>query len=116
MSGRTMLAIRHRVDGTVVGVAEFLESNPDDERPWLGLLIIRGDQQRQRYGSEALRALLEYGAQARGWPVVRIAVNASDQRAMRFWQQHGFHPYRRLMRRLAGGEMPTACMERDLRA
>jgi RimJ/RimL family protein N-acetyltransferase len=92
-SGRTMLSIRRRADQTVVGVAEFLEHNPDDDRPWLGLLIIRGDLQRQGHGSEALRGLLEYGTQARGWPELRIAVNEPDQGAMHFWQQEGFRPY-----------------------
>ena len=54
MSGRTMLCIRRRADLAVVGVAELLDSHPDDGCPWLGLLIIRRDQQRRGYASEAL--------------------------------------------------------------
>jgi RimJ/RimL family protein N-acetyltransferase len=112
VTGRTMLTIRCKQDGAPIGTAEFLDENPSDGHPWLGLLLIRGDLQGQGYGSEALDVLLDYFGKERCWPIVRLAVKQQDQRAMRFWQRHGFTPFKTIIQRLAGGETKIVCMQR----
>jgi RimJ/RimL family protein N-acetyltransferase len=115
LSGRAMLAIRRAGDGALIGTAEFMDEHPDGGEPgWLGLLLIRGDAQRQGYGSEALEALLDHVATDRRWRRVRVAVAQHDEAALRFWYRHGFFAYASVVRRLPGGETVFTCLERCL--
>ena len=44
--------------GDPVGVLDWLEENPADGRPWIGLVMIRADAQGRGFGTEAAEALL----------------------------------------------------------
>ncbi|MEW6047544.1 MAG: GNAT family N-acetyltransferase [Bacillota bacterium] len=113
--GRHMWAILRKSDAAAVGLADFLDDNPFDHTPWLGLLVIRGDLQGQGYGTEALEALLAYFRDDRLWPVVRIGVIAANRRALAWWQRRGFRPIHTVRRRLPAGETEIICLERQLR-
>ncbi len=72
--GRFLLGIYHKDAGEAVGVADFLEQNPDDGLPWLGLLIIHRVHQGQGLGLEAYRRLAEHFRTDRDWQVLRLGV------------------------------------------
>lgn len=109
--GRHMWAIWRKPDGAPIGLTDFLEENPSDHLPWLGLLIIRGDLQGQGYGTETLDALLAYFCDDRRWPVVRIGVVATNTHTLGWWQRRGFRPVRTVRQRLPAGETEIVCLE-----
>ncbi|WP_324718216.1 GNAT family N-acetyltransferase [Carboxydochorda subterranea] len=112
--GRHMWAICRKPDGAAVGMVDFLDENPSDHVPWIGLLIIRGDLQGQGYGTEALQALLDHFRRDRGWTTVRIGVIASNTAALAWWQRRGFQPIGTVHRRLPAGECEIVRLERRL--
>jgi RimJ/RimL family protein N-acetyltransferase len=89
--GRTMAGIFLKEGGESVGVLDWMEENPADGKPWLGLLIIRADRQRHGFASEALDAFVER-LRARGVRTVRAAVVERDEGARAFARRLGFEP------------------------
>ncbi len=69
--GRCLLGIYRKNSDEAVGVADFLEHNPADGFPWLGLLIIHGAQQGQGLGRETYQRLAEHFQTDRGWAILR---------------------------------------------
>ena len=108
--GRFLLGIYRKDTGEAVGTADFLEQNPDDGLPWLGLLIIHRVQQGQGLGREAYRRLAEHFRTDRDWQVLRLGVLRENRSALAFWRRLGFSP-------VAGGDATgrTICRECDLR-
>lgn len=114
--GRRMWAMYRRGDPAPVGVVDFLDPNPQDGYPWIGLLMVRADCQRQGYGTEALEGLLRHGRQRLGWRAVRIGVLAANGAALAWWQRRGFRAYGRKTLRFAAGELEVILLERRLQA
>lgn len=105
--GRFLLGIYRKGTGDAVGVVDFLEQNPDDGFPWLGLLIIRRDQQGQGIGHEAYERLAEYFRTDRGWQVLRLSILRQNLPAFAFWRHLGFRP-------VSGDAGAAICLEHDL--
>jgi RimJ/RimL family protein N-acetyltransferase len=87
--GRTFAAIVSRVDGAVVGVLDWLDENPSDGEPWLGLVMVRADRQRDGIAAEAVGGLLAH-LQARGAAAVRAGVIARNPAGLALLQGLGF--------------------------
>lgn len=82
------LAIRRSPDGSLVGTAALLVPHPGG-CPWIGLLIIRGDEQAQGLGREAALAI-EDALAKEGWHEVRLGVLKNTERAFSFWTSVGY--------------------------
>lgn len=90
MPGGHVLGIYLKATGEAVGQANFLEENPDDGMPWLGLLMIAAPHQRQGLGREAFDALADHFRTTYGWPALRLGVLAPNTAGIAFWQALGF--------------------------
>ncbi len=90
--GRCLLGIYRKNSDEAVGVADFLEHNPADGFPWLGLLIIHGAQQGQGLGRETYQRLAEHFQTDRGWAILRLGVLRENRPALAFWRHLGFRP------------------------
>jgi GNAT superfamily N-acetyltransferase len=78
-----------KLDDTYIGVLDYLVENPNDQYPWLGLLVIHGDYQGYGFGSQAF-ALYEKEMRNRGVKHVRIGVLKDNEKARSFWKALGF--------------------------
>ncbi|WP_251555178.1 GNAT family N-acetyltransferase [Neobacillus muris] len=81
-----------KLDDTYIGVLDYLEENPKDRFPWLGLLMIHADYQGFGFGEQAY-ALFEKELVKRGLHTVRIGVIKENQKAKQFWKKIGFTYY-----------------------
>lgn len=105
---RFLLGIYRKDTDEAIGIADFLEQNPADGFPWLGLLLIHGSHQGQGLGREAYDRLAEHVQTDRGWPVLRLGVLRANRPAFAFWRWLGFRPVSRDI----GSE--AICLERHL--
>ncbi len=89
--GRHMLGVYLKETSEAVGLADFLEEDPEDGQPWLGFLMIARAYQRQRLGTEAFECLAKYFKDHYGWPSLRVGVMKTNTGALAFWRRLGFH-------------------------
>ncbi|CAN7764393.1 GNAT family N-acetyltransferase [Paenibacillus sp. LjRoot153] len=75
-----------------VGFILFLEKNPNDGFPWIGLLMIHENYKRKGYGKAAFRLLEKYLHEQR-CSTVRIGILKANQPAKIFWESLGFTYY-----------------------
>jgi RimJ/RimL family protein N-acetyltransferase len=87
---RHMLGLYIKDTGEAVGLADYLEDNPEDGQPWLGFLMIARVHQRQGLGTEAFSRLAEYFKNHYGWPSLRVGVMKANTAALAFWRRLGF--------------------------
>ena len=107
---RHPLAVRLRADDRVVGWADLLEHHPRDGVPWIGLLELHADVQRQGYGREAAGALAQW-ARERGAPALRLGVDDGNDAALAFWTSLGYVEVDRRERRGPSGPLAVAVLE-----
>ena len=90
MPGSHVLGIYLNGTDEPVGQANYLEENPDDGMPWLGLLMIARQLQGQGLGTEAFQRLAAFFRETYGWPVLRLGVLKQNAPALVFWERRGF--------------------------
>ncbi|MET7490377.1 bifunctional GNAT family N-acetyltransferase/NUDIX hydrolase [Streptomyces sp. NPDC005538] len=80
-----------RSAGRLVGIAITLGTHPDpeDEDPWIGLLMVDAAQQQQGYGRQ-LATLVEDRFRAAGRTAVRLAVLDNNPKGLAFWTALGY--------------------------
>ncbi|WP_404816980.1 GNAT family N-acetyltransferase [Streptomyces thermolineatus] len=99
----------HRLVGIATVLAEH--PDPDDPDPWIGLLMVHGQEQRTGYG-RTLAGLVEDRLRAAGHSGVRLAVLEDNRRALAFWSSLGYRVIdHREDRRL---HRPCTVMRKDL--
>lgn len=76
-------------EGQVVGLVSVLRQHPGDGYPWIGLLIVHGDQRRKGHG-RLLANLVEERLRAEGRSGVRLAVLENNPTALAFWGSLGW--------------------------
>ena len=76
-------------EGQVVGLVSVLRQHPRDGYPWIGLLMVHGDQHRKGYG-RLLANLVEERLRAEGGSGVRLAVLENNPAALAFWGSLGW--------------------------
>lgn len=88
-------------DGRLVGVLCLLDRHPTDGYPWIGLLMVHGDQRRKGIG-RTLAGLLEerFGNEGRGG--IRLAVLENNPAALAFWSALGWREIDRRLDRQHG--------------
>ncbi|MFJ9245361.1 GNAT family N-acetyltransferase [Streptomyces sp. NPDC101776] len=103
-----------RSAGRLVGIAITLGAHPDpeDDDPWIGLLMIDAAQQQRGQGRQ-LASLVEERFRAAGRTAVRLAVLDNNPGALAFWNTLGYdvidhRPDRQLGR-------PCAVLRKELR-
>lgn len=72
-----------------IGIIDFLEKNPDDNCPWIGLLMIHGDYHSKGHGKMAYH-LFEEKLKQQGCNKVRIGVIQENKIAIKLWTSLGF--------------------------
>ena len=81
-----------KLDNEYVGVLDYLVENPNDQYPWLGLLMIHHDYQEVGYGKMAY-SLFETEARKAGMQILRLAVLTENISARTFWESLGYRRY-----------------------
>jgi len=77
------------IAGQVAGLVSVLREHPRDGYPWIGLLIVHGDQHRKGHG-RLLANLVEERLRAAGRNGVRLAVLENNPAALAFWSSLGW--------------------------
>lgn len=81
-----------KINDEYVGILDYLVKNPNDQYPWLGLLMIHHDYQKIGYGKKAY-SLFETEATKAGMQIVRLAVLTENISARTFWESLGYRRY-----------------------
>jgi GNAT superfamily N-acetyltransferase len=79
-----------KLDDTYIGIIDYLPSNPKDNCPWLGLLLIHSDYQGYGFGSFAYTL---FETEFLKSDVIRIGVLKENVNARSFWEEKGFIYY-----------------------
>ncbi|WP_299094430.1 N-acetyltransferase [uncultured Metabacillus sp.] len=72
-----------------IGVIDFLDNNPKDGFPWIGLLMIHKDFQGKGYAKQAYKEY-EKKLLLNGISAIRLGVLIGNERAKNFWESMGF--------------------------
>jgi ribosomal protein S18 acetylase RimI-like enzyme len=107
---RHTLVIRRRDDGAVVGMAETLDLHPRDQVPWIGLLQLHADVQRQGLGREAAEALAD-AYRSSGVSRLRLGVDHGNDGASAFWCALGYQKVDRRERDSPAGRIGVDVLE-----
>jgi RimJ/RimL family protein N-acetyltransferase len=108
--GRHTAVLRLRDGGACVGVMDWVDENPNDGTPWLGLIMIHADHQRRELGTEAIAGLTDHGRRA-GWTRLREGVIMGNEAGMALAVAAGMREIERKPHRIAAGECELAVME-----
>lgn len=81
-----------KADDTYIGIMDYLDENPQDGYPWLGLLMIHHDYQSYGYGRSAYERF-EKELKRKNVTSIRLGVLEKNEKAHRFWQSLGFSYY-----------------------
>ncbi len=102
--------IRSRETGELLGTAALLVPHYDEPIPWIGLLLIGGDRQRQGLEAEAAGAI-ERALASEGWTELHLGVMKANPAARRFWEGFGYEVYDE---RLDNDKRPVWVMRKQL--
>jgi RimJ/RimL family protein N-acetyltransferase len=102
-----------RDEDTCVGVLDWLDRNPDDDSPWIGLVMVDSGHKRRGYGREAVLGLLGQG-RAQGWTRARAAALADDTATLGLLAAVGMREVDRRRRSFAAGERSVVVLEVEL--
>lgn len=111
--GRRVAGLFLREGGEAVGVLDWMEESPSDGKPWIGLVIVRADRQRQGLASEAVEGLAGRLREL-GREVVRAGTIGRNPGARALARRLGFEPISTTVRRMASEE-EVVVLERALR-
>jgi RimJ/RimL family protein N-acetyltransferase len=110
--GRHMLSLVVK-DGGVVGVLDWLERNPSDGHPWIGLVMVHGERQREGLGAEAVSGLLAC-LRRPGAAAVRAGVIERNPAGRALMHRLGFAPVSERTMRMAAAQERVLVFERSL--
>jgi len=108
--GRHTAALRLRDDGACVGVLDWMDENPNDGAPWLGLVMIHADRQQQGLAAEAIAGLADHGRRE-GWTRLREGVIDGNDAGMALALATGMREVEHRAHRIAAGNCELAVME-----
>ena len=80
------------LENKYIGIIDFLKNNPNDNCPWIGLLMIHGKYHSKGYGKMAYN-LFEENLKQQKCNKVRIGVLQENKTAKKFWTSLGFKFY-----------------------
>jgi RimJ/RimL family protein N-acetyltransferase len=86
---RRLLGIFRKPTAELIGALDWMADNPSDGKPWIGLVMIRADQHRAGFATEAIEGLAEQ-LRARGETVLRAAVIERNAAGRALGERLGF--------------------------
>ena len=105
-----MLALREPETGAPIGVIEYLDNNPMDGHPWIGLILVSAARQREGFASEATRAVCEHVNLNWASPM-RLAVIEDNHAGLGLAISLGFEQYGETYQDLGGGEQRLVLLQ-----
>jgi RimJ/RimL family protein N-acetyltransferase len=111
--GRHMLALRDRQTGETAGVLEYLENNPDDGHPWIGLIMVSAERQQNGLAAEAMEAVCNLITLNWASPI-RLGMIDENHPGLALAVSLGFQPYGETVQDLGAGERRLVLMQRRL--
>ena len=111
--GRHMLALRDRETREAVGVLEYVELNPNDGHPWIGLIMVSAERQGEGLAAEAMEAVCNLIGLNWASPI-RLGVIDENHAGLALAVALGFAPYGETIQDLGGGELRLVLMQRRL--
>jgi RimJ/RimL family protein N-acetyltransferase len=111
--GRNMLALRDRETGELVGVIEYLDVNPNDGHPWIGLIMVSSERQREGLAGEAMLAVCDHVHLNWASPM-RLGVIDENQAGLALAISLGFQQYGEAVQDLGGAERRLILLQRRL--
>jgi RimJ/RimL family protein N-acetyltransferase len=108
--GRHPAVIALADSGEVVGELDWMDENPSDGSPWLGLVMVHAAHQRRGMALEAVRGLAGHGREA-GWSRLREGVLAENEAGLGLARAAGFAEVDRRPHRVAAGERELIVLE-----
>ena len=108
--GRHTCVLRLRAGGACVGVLDWMDENPNDGAPWVGLVMVHAAHQRSGLAAESLHGLAEHGRE-QGWTRLREGVIEGNDAGMALAHAVGMREVERKPHRIAAGERDLAVME-----
>jgi RimJ/RimL family protein N-acetyltransferase len=110
--GRQVLVLRLRDEGGIVGVLDWVDESSSDGYPWIGLVLVHAERQREGLASEAVEALLAELAR-NGVQAIRAGVLPGNDAGARLTAALGFARVEERPFRSASAEYVTV-LERRL--
>jgi len=80
------------LENKYIGIIDFLKNNPNDNCPWIGLLMIHREYHSKGYGKLAYN-LFEEKLKQQSFNRVRIGILQENKIAKNFWTSLGFKFY-----------------------
>ncbi|NLK28354.1 MAG: GNAT family N-acetyltransferase [Clostridiales bacterium] len=80
------------LENKYIGIIDFLKNNPNDDCPWIGLLMIHGEFHSKGYGKIAYN-LFEEKLIEQNFKKVRIGILKDNTIAKKYWISLGFKFY-----------------------
>jgi len=80
------------LENKYIGIIDFMKNNPNDNCPWIGLLMIHGKYHSKGYGRLVYNQFEEKLKQ-RGFNKGRIGILTENTAAKKFWTSLGFKFY-----------------------
>lgn len=77
-----------KLGNSYIGVMDYLDENPKDHFPWLGLLMIHAHYQGKGFAKQAYKHYEDEMIQA-GKSAVRLGVLKGNEKAKKFWESMG---------------------------
>ncbi|SJZ44618.1 Acetyltransferase (GNAT) family protein [Pilibacter termitis] len=77
----------------IVAVVDVIESYPDPNTIWIGLLLIDKEQQGKNIGTKIVTGILS-SAKLSGYKTVQLGVITNNLKALKFWEKQGFRSFR----------------------
>ncbi|MFT4417087.1 GNAT family N-acetyltransferase [Fredinandcohnia humi] len=78
-----------------VGILEYTMENPNDQMPWLGLLVVNQNSQNKGIGREIYR-IYEEEMRKRNVNEIRLGCMAENLIGLSFWEKQGFNKYKEM--------------------
>jgi RimJ/RimL family protein N-acetyltransferase len=111
---REALTVRRIDDGTVIGLIDVLREHSEDHLPWLGMVELHADDQRQGFGRELVEAAANWARDDVGAAALRAAVDADDDVGLAFVKACRFVPVDDRTRARADGNVDLIVLARPL--
>jgi RimJ/RimL family protein N-acetyltransferase len=105
-----MLALRERDTGEPVGVIDYTDLNPIDGHPWIALIMVAADRQREGFAAEAMQAVCAHVNLNWASPM-RLGMVDENEAGIGLAISLGFEQYGETYQDLGGGERRLVLMQ-----